>query len=157
MTCLYNGVPLPALPTVRHCDHLGRNMDYVAITKNENGDFSAHFLPCPLMLKPTANVYGLAGSRDSGLTEYCYVIYKCENGEWVEIIDQNDGFVALHSEVGTSYTLVLDAENIIWANHDIFYEDGSLARAGSVPVPQLNPAALMQGFATMLSLRRNRT
>jgi hypothetical protein len=44
----------------------------------------------------------------------------------------------------------------IWANHDILHEDGTLYLAASEPVPvhQLNPAALMQGFATMLSLRK---
>lgn len=66
-------------------------------------------------------------------------------------------------------------DDIVWANFDVLNEDGSIylpasypidAETGEeitiyglnpVPVPQLNPAALMQGFATMLSLRRNRT
>ena len=47
----------------------------------------------------------------------------------------------------------------MWTNEPIYYEDGVtlyLAASDPVPVTQLNPAALMQGFTTMLSLRRNR-
>ena len=49
----------------------------------------------------------------------------------------------------------------IWANFNVINTDnGSIFFPKSpdpIPVSQLNPAELMQGFATMLSLRRNRT
>ena len=51
------------------------------------------------------------------------------------------------------------AEVPTWANEPIYRKDGTLYLAASdpVPVPQLNPAALMQGYMVGQAVRRNRT
>lgn len=67
---------------------------------------------------------------------------------------------------------LLVSQKIVWSNYDHFHTDGTLLCAASYPIdpetgeeitiydpnirprPQLNHAALMQGFSTMLSLKK---
>lgn len=47
----------------------------------------------------------------------------------------------------------------VWTNTDIFREDGSLYLAASDPVPvsPITPAAVMEGWAVGMAIRRSRT
>ena len=49
-----------------------------------------------------------------------------------------------------------DFKKTFWANYNVLDRDGNILLAASdpIPVPQLNHAALMQGFSTMLSLKK---
>lgn len=56
----------------------------------------------------------------------------------------------------TTMSFRIPADKVVWTNHNIYNEDGTLYLAASDPVPvaTINHAALMQGFATMLSLKK---
>ena len=150
---LYNGIELPASPywypeTYRHS---------VLVSWSPDGGVPYRLYHCvsrPYLNSNNELVLSEYIGGTSPVNQYSsvayYNYYSAEAGgpNW-DSSPQVSGF----KEIKISGTLA------IWTNTDIYTEDGSLYLAASdpVPVPQLNPAALMQGFATMLSLRRNRT
>ena len=163
MTCLYNGVPLPALPTVRHCDYLGRDMDYAIIkeiTEETGTTYRAHFFPGQLIYKKDNSGFNcLFVAEGSDLSYYCSVRYNYENGGWVKESDTHESVIEAweHWNVGVACLQESDANKTIWTSHTIVNADtGGIYLAASDPVPQLNPAALMQGFFVGEAVKRCR-
>ena len=111
-----------------------------------------------LVIQTGQPIHDLAGGSE---------LLKHQVGAYVYSIDGESLEELSEKEWGTPEisTAELGAwlDKTVWTNTDLYYklEDNRvgqlyLAASDPVPVPQLNPAALMQGFATMLSLRRNR-
>lgn len=138
MKYLYNGIELPTLPEWDKTTY-----PYVNIFRNLQ--FSGRYY-LEFTAEPVNTVTRWVGNGDTA--------YQTAGDVWEK------------ANLSNSFTTV-------WANHDIYKEDGTLDLSASCPidvetgkeihdyclhpVPQLNPSVLMQGFATMLSLRRNRT
>ena len=91
---------------------------------------------------------------DAQLVEYQYT---CTGAGWMR----------MPRHEGTGGNTSFSGE-IIWSNHDIIDANGTVGEVGSIyfpkssdpvpfePEPQLNPAALMQGFFVGQAIRRNR-
>lgn len=129
---LYNGVELPALPEWDKKTH-----PYAYISEDVEGRIVFR-MQKTLTVTATNSIY----------TDWEYMHYTFDGTTWGDYYEgYSPGYIDL------------DLFNIIWTNTNIFNYDGTLHLAASEPVPvspvpQLNPAALMQGFATMLSLRK---
>lgn len=128
---LYNGVELPALPVVDGCQYMYifpvTNSYYCHITAK-----ARHYLKNGVICR-LEDTMGCCYSAKSGGTEWGVI-----GGGLGTMVASNNATISAP----------------IWSNHDIYNEDGTLYLAASEPVPPLNHAALMQGFATMLSLRK---
>lgn len=152
--CLYNGHLLPALPEWDKEKYPyavmvipGPNTPYIHSDTVQLycGEYPWNYNPTERIFysEPNSN-YCAFRMFDWGANAYQWQVF----GE--------DGTLG---ETG-GYGTMAEDKHPRWANYDVMNTtDGSLYLASSdpVPVPQLNPAALMHGFATMLSLRRNRT
>ena len=159
---LYNGIALPPLPewdkTAYPYVHIKDFRNNTSVLQR-GWDFGLYTTNKPLVCSSD----GMLIANDGSVFDYS--LYK-------KFLDTPDEWkingVPLDSSAKLGY-----AEDVAWANHDILNEDGTVYLAASCPidaetgkeihdyclhpVTQINPSELMQGFATMLSLRRNRT
>ena len=147
---LYNGVELPDINEV-WTDDLKKQYPYAYIKKSTS----------------SSNPY-------YNLELFSSITTVAESDEWIyKYVKQTGPFVwvrcylnnqPLHWEepyFSSFNNIVLEApahpaHPCIWSNTNILNADGSVFFAASdpIPVPPLNHAALMQGFATMLSLKK---
>lgn len=159
MKFLYNGIALPPLP---EWDKAAYPYVYMVYNPDAISQYN-YFLYCFEQRPEWKESYGLWRVR-----------VKCGYSTTRHTGEATDNWTDIEAYPPTS--TVHSEDEVVWTNFDILNaEDGSVFYAAScpidvetdkeihdyclhtVPVPQLNPAALMQGFATMLPLRRNRT
>lgn len=132
MNYLYNGVELPALP-----EWDKEAYPYAVIAWN-------YVMAKYMFMASSAPIlryrYGVDGDAElEGFSVKAPRIGRLlTDGVWGDAVSLSSNCV-----MG-----VKDNTDIIWSNTDLINEDGStyLSASDPVPVPQLNPAALMQGF-----------
>jgi hypothetical protein len=144
---LYNGVgPLPDIYTV-YTPELQEEFPF-AVMETFGDDFLLYLCkirPHAYFKDDGVTVRIKAIGEDGDVRNCVYYSSGQWAGEWI-------------LSTATSSYMFFDLSEFIWTSHAIYYEDGvtlCLEKSPApVPVPQLNPAALMQGFATMLSLKK---
>ena len=146
---LYNGVELPALP--EYAILPSRPYAHIVYSRHTRADGSYYY-------HSVLYVFTVRPFVDREQGKLSFPVDGKYNG-WVStdysshtISDWTTTGSDKNVSAGTNHALALP----IWANYDLLNEDGTLYLAASdpVPVPQLNHAALMQGFTTMLSLKK---
>jgi hypothetical protein len=142
MNYLYNGVNLPATPAVDEA-HRHLFITHGVVGGKPVANFHATTTPVYFRKATNGEIYA---QTDGNEIRYSMNGTKGET-DWVyrETVDYASG-----DKLADDNTL-----SFLWTNTDIYNEDGkTLYLAASEPVPPLNHAALMQGFATMLSLKK---
>jgi hypothetical protein len=155
MNYLYNGVELPKLPEWDIAAYPYAVMVYNHSTES----YEIHVTSAPLTRYTRSSPYtgeALTALPRADYPHFNVGVFDHENGSWGNRYYAEYTFNIL-GEPNCWHILNQNAyvaSTVIWSNYNIFDEDGTVFMAASDPVPQLNPAALMQGFATMLSLRK---
>lgn len=142
---LYNGVELPAKPAVDEA-HKHLFITHGVVGGKPVANF--HATTTPVYFRNATNSDGIIeiyAQTDGNEIRYSMNGTKGET-DWIyrETVDYSSG-----DRLADDNSL-----SFLWTNTDIYNEDRSIYLAASEPVPPLNHAALMQGFATMLSLKK---
>ena len=127
MNYLYNGVEFPAIPTWNK-----EKYPYLFIHENPGIWITLWAIDVPL-------TKGGEYLKTNGPYGYYYWVLK--DGVWA-VTEYSEGTNAEGSSWGT---------NLIWANHDILKEDGTIYLAASDPIPvgggePIDKASFLQGY-----------
>lgn len=146
MNYLYNGVLFPKVPEVE-------GHPYSLVNRSTSGgETYAHFYAATTPVfynRNTGSVLNPLCVQNDGTVVHYGMNSKDGETEWV-FRDTKD----LVS--GDSFAGVGIVNYLIWSNHDIFNEDGTLYLAASDPIPvnPPNPTAMMMGYMVGQAIRK---